>query len=37
MGWPSTWRPAGTDAFVTTHGASQANSTALAQALGLTP
>jgi beta-N-acetylhexosaminidase len=35
MGWPSTWRPAGVDAFVITHGASLANSRAAAEALGL--
>lgn len=35
MGWPSAWRPAGTDAFVTTHGASHANGAALARILGL--
>lgn len=35
MGWPSRWRPAGTDAFVTTHGASHANGAALARTLGL--
>ncbi|MPZ28232.1 MAG: glycoside hydrolase family 3 protein [Micromonosporaceae bacterium] len=35
MGWPSTWRPAGTDAFVTTHGASHANGAALARTLAL--
>jgi beta-N-acetylhexosaminidase len=36
MGWPSTWRPAGVDAFVITHGAGLANSRAAAEALGLT-
>jgi beta-N-acetylhexosaminidase len=35
MGWPSRWRPAGTEAFVTTHGASHANGAALADTLGL--
>jgi len=37
MGWPSSWRPAGARAFVTTHGASLANGRAAAQVLGLTP
>jgi beta-N-acetylhexosaminidase len=36
MGWPSTWRPAGARAFVTTYGASHANGRAAAEALGLT-
>jgi beta-N-acetylhexosaminidase len=35
MGWPSTWRPAGVRAFVTTYGASHANGRAAAEALGL--
>ncbi|MGH3683267.1 MAG: glycoside hydrolase family 3 protein, partial [Natronosporangium sp.] len=35
MGWPSTWRPAGSHAFVTTHGASHANGAALARTLAL--
>jgi beta-N-acetylhexosaminidase len=35
MGWPSSWRPAGVRAFVTTYGSSQANSRAAAEALGL--
>jgi beta-N-acetylhexosaminidase len=35
MGWPSSWRPAGCRAFVTTHGASLANGRAAAEALGL--
>ena len=35
MGWPSTWRPAGVRAFVTTYGASHANGRAAADALGL--
>jgi beta-N-acetylhexosaminidase len=35
MGWPSTWRPAGVRAFVTTYGASHANGRAAAVALGL--
>ncbi|BFU42752.1 glycoside hydrolase family 3 N-terminal domain-containing protein [Krasilnikovia sp. MM14-A1004] len=35
MGWPSTWRPAGVRAFVTTYGASRANGRAAAVALGL--
>jgi beta-N-acetylhexosaminidase len=35
MGWPSSWRPAGARAFVTTHGASFANGRAAAEALGL--
>ncbi|OLB65029.1 MAG: glycoside hydrolase [Actinobacteria bacterium 13_2_20CM_2_72_6] len=37
MGWPSTWRPAGVRAFVTTYGASRANGWAAASALGLLP
>nr|MDT0663092.1 glycoside hydrolase family 3 N-terminal domain-containing protein [Micromonospora sp. DSM 115978] len=35
MGWPSTWRPAGVRAFVTTYGASHANGRAAAETLGL--
>jgi len=35
MGWPSSWRPSGARAFVTTHGASRANGRAAAEALGL--
>ncbi len=35
MGWPSTWRPSGVLAFVTTYGASRANGWAAAEALGL--
>jgi beta-N-acetylhexosaminidase len=35
MGWPSSWRPAGVRAFVTTYGASHANGWAAATALGL--
>jgi beta-N-acetylhexosaminidase len=35
MGWPSSWRPAGSRAFVTTYGASLANGRAAAQVLGL--
>jgi beta-N-acetylhexosaminidase len=35
MGWPSSWRPAGVRAFVTTYGASHANGRAAAEALGL--
>jgi beta-N-acetylhexosaminidase len=35
MGWPSTWRPAGVRAFVTTYGASHANGRAAAVTLGL--
>jgi len=35
MGWPSTWRPEGTRAFIVTHGASLANGRAAAEALGL--
>lgn len=37
MGWPSTWRPQGVRAFVTTYGASRANGWAAASALGLVP
>jgi beta-N-acetylhexosaminidase len=37
MGWPSTWRPSGVRAFVTTYGASRANGWAAAAALGLLP
>jgi beta-N-acetylhexosaminidase len=33
MGWPSSWRPAAAQAFVTTHGASHANGAALAALL----
>jgi len=33
MGWPSDWRPAGVQAFITTHGASHANGAALAALL----
>ncbi len=36
MGWPSSWRPAGVRAFVTTYGASHANGRAAAEVLGLT-
>jgi beta-N-acetylhexosaminidase len=35
MGWPSSWRPAGVRAFVTTYGASHANGRAAAETLGL--
>ncbi|HEY7173519.1 MAG TPA: glycoside hydrolase family 3 N-terminal domain-containing protein [Micromonosporaceae bacterium] len=35
MGWPTTWRPAGVAAFLTTYGASRANGRAAAEALGL--
>jgi beta-N-acetylhexosaminidase len=35
MGWPSTWRPTGAAAFLTTYGASRANGRAAAEALGL--
>jgi beta-N-acetylhexosaminidase len=35
MGWPSSWRPAGVRAFVTTYGASRANGRAAAELLGL--
>jgi beta-N-acetylhexosaminidase len=35
MGWPSSWRPAGIRAFVTTYGASRANGRAAAERLGL--
>jgi beta-N-acetylhexosaminidase len=35
MGWPSSWRPAGVRAFVTTYGASLANGRAAAERLGL--
>jgi beta-N-acetylhexosaminidase len=35
MGWPSSWRPAGVRAFVTTYGASHANGRAAAERLGL--
>ncbi|WP_030436231.1 glycoside hydrolase family 3 N-terminal domain-containing protein [Actinoplanes subtropicus] len=35
MGWPSSWRPAGARAFLTTYGASLANGRAAASALGL--
>ena len=37
MGWPSSWRPSGVRAFVTTYGASRANGWAAASALGLLP
>ena len=37
MGWPSTWRPLGVRAFVTTYGASRANGWAAAATLGLLP
>ncbi|MET0495277.1 MAG: glycoside hydrolase family 3 N-terminal domain-containing protein [Actinoplanes sp.] len=36
MGWPSSWRPRGARAFLTTYGASHANGRAAAEALGLT-
>ncbi|MFG1888619.1 glycoside hydrolase family 3 N-terminal domain-containing protein [Micromonospora sp. NPDC049051] len=35
MGWPSSWRPAGVRAFVTTYGASHACGRAAAEVLGL--
>ncbi|GAA3301444.1 glycoside hydrolase family 3 protein [Dactylosporangium vinaceum] len=35
MGWPSSWRPAGARAFITTWGASHANGRAAAETLGL--
>jgi beta-N-acetylhexosaminidase len=35
MGWPSTWRPVGVTAFVTTYGSSRASGRAAAEALGL--
>ena len=35
MGWPSSWRPAGARAFVTTYGAGLVNGRAAAEALGL--
>jgi beta-N-acetylhexosaminidase len=35
MGWPSSWRPAGVQAFVTTYGASHANGWAATATLGL--
>jgi beta-N-acetylhexosaminidase len=35
MGWPSSWRPEGVQAFVTTWGASHANGRAAAEHLGL--
>jgi beta-N-acetylhexosaminidase len=35
MGWPSTWRPAGARAFVTTYGASHANGRAAADLFGM--
>ena len=35
MGWPSSWRPAGARAFLTTHGSSLACGRAAAEALGL--
>lgn len=37
MGWPSSWRPTGVRAFVTTWGASHANGRAAAEHLGLLP
>lgn len=37
MGWPSPWRPTGAATFITSFGASQANSRAAAEALNLTP
>jgi beta-N-acetylhexosaminidase len=36
MGWPSPWRPAGAQAFVTTHGASHANGRDAGAGMGLT-
>ncbi|GAA2612217.1 glycoside hydrolase family 3 protein [Paractinoplanes durhamensis] len=35
MGWPSSWRPAGVRAFVTTYGASRASARVAAEVLGL--
>jgi len=35
MGWPSSWRPAGARAFISTYGASYANGRAAAETLGL--
>jgi beta-N-acetylhexosaminidase len=35
MGWPSTWRPVGARAFLTTYGGTRANSRAALEALGL--
>ncbi|GAA4248155.1 glycoside hydrolase family 3 protein [Dactylosporangium darangshiense] len=35
MGWPSSWRPRGARAFITTWGASHANGRAAAETLGL--
>jgi beta-N-acetylhexosaminidase len=35
MGWPSSWRPAGARAFVTTFGGTRANSRAAVEALSL--
>ncbi|MER7003976.1 glycoside hydrolase family 3 N-terminal domain-containing protein [Dactylosporangium sp. NPDC000555] len=35
MGWPSSWRPTGARAFITTWGASHANGRAAAETLGL--
>jgi beta-N-acetylhexosaminidase len=35
MGWPSSWRPKGVKAFITTYGASHANGRAAAEILGL--
>ena len=35
MGWPSSWRPAGARAFLTTYGGTRANSRAALEALGL--
>jgi beta-N-acetylhexosaminidase len=37
MGWPSSWRPAGVRAFVTTYGASLVSGRAAAEVLGLAP
>ncbi|UQU66113.1 glycoside hydrolase family 3 protein [Couchioplanes caeruleus] len=36
MGWPSSWRPVGVRAFITSYGASHANSRAVAEVVGLT-
>ncbi|BCJ42589.1 sugar hydrolase [Actinoplanes ianthinogenes] len=35
MGWPSSWRPEGAQAFLVTHGASLASGRVAAEALGL--
>ncbi|GAA0539664.1 glycoside hydrolase family 3 N-terminal domain-containing protein [Paractinoplanes ferrugineus] len=35
MGWPSSWRPIGVQAFITTYGGSRASSIAAAEVLGL--